>query len=98
MSDCTSVMGPCVCGGSPREPNYECERCRMVYAIRLAGQVRAAQKLYFAGRTGGSQDKLLADSKALERKFDRVLDKLLAPPAQEPRLFGADETYYQNGG
>ena len=47
----SSVLGQCPCGSVAGENAAHCERCKLVYAIRLMAEVRVAQKAYFKTRT-----------------------------------------------
>jgi hypothetical protein len=91
------ILGSCSCGSGPAAPNYECERCRLVYAVLLMRDVRAAQVDYFHDRC---QQNLVA-AKSLESKMDRLLDRLLAPPSdQQPDLdmpVDSGDSYYGSG-
>jgi hypothetical protein len=69
------------CRGSVEtsEPNFPANK-----RLSLAVKMREAQKEYFKTRRGD----VLADSKRLEREFDKAADAFLNPPT--PDLFNAN--------
>lgn len=89
-----SVMNQCVCGSGPAAPNYECERCRLVYFVRLVGEMRAAQSKYFSDRNSLNLDR----ARHLESQVDSLVKRFTARP--EDTLFPDDptSTYYELGG
>lgn len=94
MSGDISVMNECACGSGPASPNYECERCRLVYFVRLVGEMRAAQSKYFSDRNQLNLDR----ARHLEGKVDKLFTRFTAQP--EATLFPDDQTgnYYELGG
>ncbi|MCR9293296.1 MAG: hypothetical protein NXI32_11295 [bacterium] len=87
-----SVVGGCCCGGSSAEPNFECERCRLVYFVLQVQQLRSAQKAFFRAGPDCRQDQrqlLVANAKHLERRIDEMVDRFTARPNLQQELFDA---------
>ena len=74
----------CECGGSPSDPNPDCDRCRLAHTVLAAARVRECQKAYFRDRT----KPLLRDSQAAERYLDRLLRRL---NEIQPSLFDVED-------
>lgn len=95
-----SVLGGCVCGGSHVEPNFECERCRLVYFVRSVADLRKAQRAFFATYQTNSHERpqRMAEAKRLELRVDNMLEKLTKLP-KSGDLFGdqASGGYYEAG-
>ncbi len=92
MASDISVMGQCACGSGPARPNYECERCRLVYFVRLVGEMRTAQRNYFSDRNSHNLER----ARFLESQVDSLVKRFTAQP--ESTLFpddGSTETYYE---
>jgi len=70
----TTIEASCVCGGSPKKPNADCERCRLVWVVTKTREMRAKQRAYFSQRTG----KLLMEAQELERIVDASIERLTA--------------------
>lgn len=89
-----SIMNQCACGSGPAAPNYDCERCRLVYFVRLVETMRTAQRAYFRTR----KPEAMKYACELEAKVDDLTKRFLAQP--EETLFPEDGsgTYYELGG
>lgn len=73
MGDSISVTGSCACGFSSSEPNYDCERCRLVWFVRKVKEMRDAQNAYFKQRTGDRLD----HARNLEATVDNLTFRFL---------------------
>ena len=73
-----SIMTECGCGASFAEPNFECERCRLVYFVLETAAMRELQRTYFATR----DEEVLKQSKAIESRIDKMITRLTADPIQ----------------
>jgi hypothetical protein len=90
-----SIMDQCPCGSGPRKPNFECERCRLVWFVQLVGQMRSAQTTYFSDRNSLNLDR----ARHLESQVDVLVKRFTSRP--ESTLFPDDQSgdvYYGLGG
>ena len=96
MGDSISITGPCACGFSSSQPNYDCERCRLVWFVRKVKEMRDSQNAYFKQRTGDRLDHARNLEAIVDNLTFRFLERCM------PTLFAEsddrNETYFSKGG
>jgi hypothetical protein len=87
-------MGDCSCGASSAAPNFECERCRLVYFVLAVKTLQDKQAAYARNR---SPDFASAAADAGAR-VAKMVDKFCEQPKQQELLPDAGHgSYYGDG-
>ncbi|GAB5402828.1 MAG: hypothetical protein Aurels2KO_10590 [Aureliella sp.] len=92
-----SVMGACSCGASSDAPNYECERCRLVYFVLEVRKMRSKAREYLHAQDHDTKALVTTEYKRVESKVDQMLVKFCEQPKQQEFQLGGDGRYYEEG-
>ncbi|QDV22874.1 Ada3 domain-containing protein [Aureliella helgolandensis] len=85
MSSSTSarpvkILGDCVCGGNSDSPNFDCERCKLVYCIVRAAELRRLQTEFATTDNHNVARQALTELAKCEERFDRLLSRFALTP------------------